>query len=51
MTMTDEARKKRNAYMRKWRKANRERVKAYNRIHWERKASEDRRNEKENNAT
>lgn len=36
--MTDEAREKRNAYMRTWRKKNRERVKAYNRIHWERKA-------------
>lgn len=50
--MTDEAKEKRNAYMRQWRAKNRERVKAhqkkwreknrdYNRKYWEQKAEEE----------
>lgn len=37
-TMTDEARAKRAAYMRQWRKRNPEKVQEANRLYWERKA-------------
>lgn len=36
--MTDEARKAYNAYIRAWRKANRDKVSANNARYWERKA-------------
>ena len=37
-TMTDEARAKRAAYMRQWRKRNPDKVRESNRRYWERKA-------------
>ncbi|EOT2968934.1 hypothetical protein [Clostridium perfringens] len=36
--MNDKAREERNAYLREWRKKNKERVKNYNKSYWERKA-------------
>lgn len=36
--MNDKARKERNAYMRAWRKKNKDRVKEYNSSYWERKS-------------
>ncbi|EHK2357035.1 hypothetical protein ACSXDI_06170 [Clostridium perfringens] len=36
--MNDKAREERNAYMRAWRKKNRDRVKEYNSSYWERKS-------------
>ncbi|XZM33516.1 hypothetical protein ACSXAY_00230 [Clostridium perfringens] len=36
--MNDKAREERNAYMREWRKKNKERVKKYNSSYWERKS-------------
>lgn len=38
--MTDEARKARNAYMREWRRKNKDKVKAARERHWEKKARE-----------
>ena len=38
--MTDEAREARNAYMREWRKKNKDKVKAARERHWEKKARE-----------
>lgn len=37
--MNDEARAKRNAYMKEWRKKNKEKVKDYQNKYWERKVS------------
>lgn len=39
--MNDKAREERNAYLREWRKKNKERVKNYNKSYWERKANKD----------
>ena len=36
--MNDKAREARNAYMREWRKKNRDRVREYNSSYWERKS-------------
>lgn len=36
--MNDKAREERNAYMREWRKKNKDRVKEYNSNYWERKS-------------
>ena len=36
--MNDKAREERNAYMRAWRKKNKDRVKKYNSSYWERKS-------------
>ncbi|WP_168353954.1 hypothetical protein [Clostridium perfringens] len=36
--MNDKAREERNAYMRAWRKKNKDRVKEYNSSYWERKS-------------
>lgn len=41
--MNDKAREERNAYMREWRKKNKEKVKKYNAAYWERKISKDER--------
>ena len=38
--MTDEARKAYNEYMKEWRKANKEKVKAYQENYWNKKAKE-----------
>lgn len=38
--LSDEARELRNAYMREWRRKNKERVKQTQANHWERKAEE-----------
>ena len=40
--MNDKAREERNAYMREWRKKNKEKVKKYQENYWKRKASEER---------
>lgn len=40
MKLSKEAREARNAYFRKWRKANAEKVKRYNSKYWEKKAQE-----------
>ena len=39
--MTDEARAARNAYKRAWNAANKDKVKAYQARHWEKRASKD----------
>ncbi|HBI6990118.1 TPA: hypothetical protein K8N17_002033 [Clostridium perfringens] len=36
--MNNKAREERNAYMREWRKKNKDRVKEYNSSYWERKS-------------
>ncbi|WP_300259700.1 hypothetical protein [Clostridium sp.] len=36
--MNDKAKEERNAYMRAWRKKNKDRVKKYNSSYWERKS-------------
>ncbi len=36
--MNDKAREERNAYLRAWRKKNKDRVKEYNSSYWERKS-------------
>lgn len=41
--MNNKAREERNAYMREWRKKNKEKVKKYNDTYWERKISKDER--------
>lgn len=43
--MNDRAREERNAYMREWRKKNKERVKKYNSSYWERKSKRNREEE------
>lgn len=40
--MSEEARQAYNAYMREWRKKNKEKVKATNQRYWKKKLSEDR---------
>ncbi|EPZ53745.1 hypothetical protein NSA45_11165 [Paraclostridium bifermentans] len=37
--MNDKAREERNAYLREWRKKNKDKIKKYNTRYWERKAS------------
>lgn len=39
-TMTDQAKKQRNEYAKKWREANKEKTKEYNARYWEKKATE-----------
>ncbi len=39
---TPAARHERNAYMKRWRQKNRDRLREYARLHWERKAAEKR---------
>lgn len=39
--LSEEARLKRNEYMREWRAANRDKVKEYNARYWENKAQEE----------
>ncbi|WP_278337221.1 hypothetical protein [Clostridium fallax] len=39
--MNDKAREKRNAYMKEWRKKNKEKIKKYNEVYWEKKAKEE----------
>ncbi|MFW2490941.1 hypothetical protein ACN077_20600 [Clostridium chromiireducens] len=36
--MTNEAREKRNAYLREWRKKNKDKIKEINKRYWEKKA-------------
>ncbi|MGU8655158.1 hypothetical protein G6Z26_15575 [Clostridium perfringens] len=43
--MNDKAREERNAYMRAWRKKNKDRVKEYNSSYWERKSKRKREEE------
>ncbi|UBK77276.1 hypothetical protein KLF35_11265 [Clostridium perfringens] len=43
--MNDKAREERNAYMREWRKKNRDRVREYNSSYWERKSKNKREEE------
>lgn len=43
--LSDEAREIRNAYLREWRKKNREKCAEYRRRYWEKKAGEDERPE------
>ncbi|EOU1686762.1 hypothetical protein ACSXAP_04790 [Clostridium perfringens] len=43
--MNEKAREKRNAYMRAWRKNNKDRVKEYNSSYWERKSKSKREEE------
>ena len=45
--LEEEARKERNAYLRKWRKENKDKVKKYNKRYWEKKAIEAIEEEKE----
>lgn len=40
--MNDKARAKRNAYMKEWRKKNKDKMKKYQENYWERKAKEER---------
>lgn len=46
MGMTEQAKESRAEYLRKWRQKNKEKTKEYNRRYWERKASQDKENEK-----
>lgn len=39
--MNDKAREERNAYLREWRKKNKDKVKKYNDDYWERKVKKD----------
>ena len=39
--MNDKAREKRNAYLREWRKKNKEKVKKYNDDYWQRKVNKE----------
>lgn len=39
--MTDQAKKQRNEYAKKWREANKEKTKEYNQRYWEKKASKE----------
>ncbi|WGX77360.1 hypothetical protein QJS64_05035 [Paraclostridium bifermentans] len=39
--MNDKAREERNAYLREWRKKNKDKIKKYNKRYWERKASKE----------
>lgn len=39
--MNDKAREERNAYLREWRKKNKDKVKKYNEAYWERKANKE----------
>lgn len=41
LKLSDEARKKRNEYMREYRNKNKDKVAEYNKRHWEKKALED----------
>ncbi|WP_300348110.1 hypothetical protein [Clostridium sp.] len=41
--MNDKAREERNAYLREWRKKNKEKVKNYNKSYWERKVQSNKR--------
>lgn len=43
--MNEKAREERNAYMREWRKKNKDRVKKYNSSYWERKSKSKREEE------
>ncbi|MGU8403350.1 hypothetical protein ACV3OG_13065 [Clostridium perfringens] len=43
--MNEKAREERNAYMRAWRKKNKDRVKEYNSSYWERKSKSKREEE------
>lgn len=47
MGMSEEARKARNEYMRNWRRANKDKVKQYNKTYWEKKVNEMDQEEKE----
>lgn len=41
MSMSEEARQKKNQYKREWNAKNKERVREYNRKYWEKKAREE----------
>ncbi|MEG1141589.1 MAG: hypothetical protein RSE41_03935 [Clostridia bacterium] len=43
LRLNDEARAKRNAYMKEWRKKNKEKVQEYQNKYWERKVSDEER--------
>lgn len=46
MAMTEQARQKRNAYIRDWRAKNKDKVKAYNEAYWLHKTEQESKNEK-----